>query len=119
MGCITADRDKFELKLKERLSVNEKGRCAWSKKQLESVINMFTSCEAGKKKDCAVYHYLKNYELIKIGSEHQIIVKRKNDSDELIYIVPSEDYFPKVWEAHVQTGHGGRDRMVYYMKKRW
>lgn len=34
-------------------------------------------------------------------------------------MVPFEEYFSKLLEAHIQTGHGGRDTMLFYIKKKW
>ncbi|XP_051165171.1 KRAB-A domain-containing protein 2-like [Leptopilina boulardi] len=59
------------------------------------------------------------YEIVQIGSECNLILKRSSGSDDLVYMVPFEEYYTKLMEAHTQTGHGGRDRMIYYMKKKW
>ena len=39
--------------------------------------------------------------------------------DRFIYLIPIEDYYQKLSEAHIETGHGGRDRMLYYIKNKW
>lgn len=65
------------------------------------------------------YHYAKTYELAKIGSETRVIIKRQNASKPVIYMVALEDYYEKLMEAHIQTDHGGRDKMLYYIKEKW
>lgn len=52
------------------------------------------------------YHYSKLYEILQIGSDCTIILKRSSGNDNLVYMVPFEDYFLKLTEAHIQTGHG-------------
>lgn len=34
-------------------------------------------------------------------------------------MVALEDYYEKLMEAHIQTDHGGRDKMLYYIKEKW
>ncbi|XP_046603679.1 uncharacterized protein LOC124297098 [Neodiprion virginianus] len=65
------------------------------------------------------YYYFKKYELLQIGSVSSIVLKRSSESDDLVYMVPVEGYFEKLLEAHNQTGHGRRDKMLYYMKQQW
>ncbi|XP_043467666.1 KRAB-A domain-containing protein 2-like [Leptopilina heterotoma] len=91
-------------------------RSKWDKKQFEQV-QLILSNEG--EKTPAFYHISKTYEILRIGSECNIILKRSSGNNDLIYMVPIEDYYEKLTEAHYQTGHVGRDRMLYYMKKKW
>lgn len=56
---------------------------------------------------------------MKIGNNLHVVLKRKDVSEPLIYMVSFENYYDKFMEAHIQSGHGGRDRMHYYGKKKW
>ena len=46
----------------------------------------------------------------KIGNEVRVILKRRDVSEPLIFMVAAEDLYDKLPEAHIQTGHGGRDK---------
>lgn len=119
MECVSViDRTKFESKLLEKKKSDRK-RCVWNKRELEEVQRILSNKNSIEKKNSATYHYLNTYELVTIGIESHVILKRINPSDDLIFIVAIEDYFPKLWEAHSATGHGGRDKMLYYVKKKW
>ena len=50
-------------------------------------------------KTASHYHYQKTYELISIGNENKIILKRKNDQDPLIFMITKEELFDKLLEA--------------------
>ena len=38
-------------------------------------------------------------------------------SEPLIFMVTAEDLYDQLIEAHIQTEHGGRDKMLYYIRK--
>ena len=65
------------------------------------------------------HHFKKKYEFLKVGNDEQVIFKRVDTSDRMIYMVPVEDLYDKLFEAHIQTGHGGREKIIYYAKNKW
>lgn len=115
------NRREFENKLKEYYARNPgSNRSVWDKNQEQIVINALQLLENNDaKKPISLYHYEKKYELMKIGNEVRVILKRLNAIDPLVLMVAQEDYYEKLYEAHVQTGHGGRDKMIYYAKNKW
>ncbi|KAJ8676897.1 hypothetical protein QAD02_012684 [Eretmocerus hayati] len=91
MGETVVDRTAFEKKLKTVVESQKGSRVMWDNSYVEKVKNIL----CGKaEKDHNSHYYLRMYELI-------------------------EEYYPKLWEAHQQNGHGGRDRMYYYLKTKW
>lgn len=34
-------------------------------------------------------------------------------------MIPYEEFYNKLMEAHLSTGHGARDRMYFYCKTKW
>lgn len=111
------NRKEFEEKL-ILLYENQNGnRGMASRKQLDNMKNILkesqsSNCER-KKGD---YYFLKKYELLEIGNERHVILKRMQPSDQYVYLVAYEDHFPKLVEAHCQSGHGGRDRTLDKLK---
>ena len=53
----------------------------------------------------------------KIDNKIREILKRRHVSELLIFMVTAEDLYDKLIEAHIQTGHGRRDKMLYYIRK--
>ena len=105
----------------QRLNELEKksNRSMWSRKDLQNAVRYFHEIEAGEKKEPHHYYYEKNYELMKIGREVHVCVKRNPKTDKLIYVVGLEDCYEKVLESHIKSGHGGRDRAYYYACEKW
>lgn len=112
------NRREFEDKLDEYLVQHpENNESMWNKKQERKVIKLLEEMEnPNVKKTNSHYHFNKYYELIKIGSDTRVIIKRLDESKPLIFIVAIEDLFDKLMEAHIQSRHGGRDKMLYYAK---
>ena len=40
-------------------------------------------------------------------------------SELLVFMIAVEDLYDKLPEAHIQTGNGERDKMLYYAKNKW
>lgn len=91
----------------------------WNLRQEQVVIEILTEIENGSSKSSRHYHFQKLHKLVKIGGNVFVVQKRKNENDPLVYLVPYENCYDKLLEAHIETGHGGRDRMFYYVKKKW
>lgn len=121
MNDNIVSRDEFDEKLrlfyKARPGSN---RTVWNRERMESVIKLLKEVSDPKiKRTVSHYHYMNNYELLEIKNKNHVIFKRKNSSDKLIYMLAIEDYYDKLLEAHIQSGHGGRDKMLCYSKKKW
>ncbi|XP_046608871.1 KRAB-A domain-containing protein 2-like [Neodiprion virginianus] len=109
--------ETFLQKIKHIMDFNNGKRVMWDCEHSKKVKTILSRTEA--KADMSHYYYFKKYELLQIGSVSSIVLKRSSESDDLVYMVPVEGYFEKLLEAHNQTGHGGRDEMLYYMKQKW
>ena len=110
-------RDELKILYSERSDSN---RSLWNKKQEFIVINFLQKVEeCSIQKSFSHYHYAKTYELAKIGNEVRVILKRRDVSDSLVFMVAAEDLYEHLLEAHIQTGHGERDKLLYYAKNKW
>ena len=120
IGVETVNRDEFNFKMYNYFNSHSKSKNSlWSLNQERFVIQILTEIESGVKKTSKHYHFANLYELLRISGEVFVVLKRKKIDDPLIYLVPFENIYDKLLEAHIQTGHGGRDRMHYYVKKKW
>lgn len=113
------DRDIFNQKLQEFTNTHSKNnKSIWSVEHEKIGVKYLSEIESGDvKKSQQHYHYGKLYELLGIGNGVHVVLKRKNPDDPKIYMLNFDNYYDKLAEAHVQTGHGGRDRMHFYAKK--
>ena len=59
------------------------------------------------------------YEIVQCGDVAKLIKKREKPDDEPIYYVTIEDTYDTIKRAHLVTGHGGRDRMIKELSKKY
>lgn len=113
------DRAMFEQKISEVFALQKGNRGMWDSNYMRRVKRILKEGEVNLPRPPAYYHYKKYYELINVDNEEFVILKRKSLSDPVIYLITMEEFYPKLLEAHVETGHGGRDKMLHYIKKKW
>lgn len=115
----------YELVEKSDFIANLKGvekkcnRAMWLRKDWERAVQIFQEIEDGKKKEPHHYYFQQHYEILKISDEVHVCVKRKNQHEKFIYIIPLENCYEYVLEAHIKSGHGGRDRAYFYSCDKW
>ena len=59
------------------------------------------------------------YEILQCGDLEKLIKKRKYPEETPMYYVSIEDTYDVVRRAHLYTGHGGRDRMLKELGKKY
>lgn len=66
-------------------------------------------------------YYIGKYDLLEIAGKSQVIMKTKSVGVDvnIICITPIEEFFDKIDEAHKATGHGGRDKMLRNLKRKF
>ncbi|XP_033231471.1 zinc finger and SCAN domain-containing protein 12-like [Belonocnema kinseyi] len=115
------NRSEFEEKLNEFLEKRkESNRARWTRQRLQNAKDVLLRGEAaksnGEKVPNSYYYLIQKYELLRIGKEIHVIKRRNEKNQSFIYMVALEDYYEKLLEAHLQTSHGGRDKIMYYLK---
>ena len=70
-------------------------------------------------KSCSAYYLLKKYEIMICGHVEKLIKKRACSSDPPVYYVTIEETFDIIKQAHLHTGHGGRDQMVKELQPKY
>jgi len=61
----------------------------------------------------------RKYDLIEAGNVKHIFFKPKTKTENIIYVVPYENYFEKIEESPKATGHGRRDKVEQYLKNKY
>ncbi|KAJ8720572.1 hypothetical protein PYW08_006037 [Mythimna loreyi] len=65
------------------------------------------------------YYHAKKYDVMTFSDEKVLILKRKSQQDPVIQVVPSSKYYQTILDAHVATGHGRRDKIIYDLKDKY
>ena len=72
-----------------------------------------------QKKTAHDYYLLKKYEIPQCGNVVKFIRKRGDGEQNPIYFVTVEEMFDAIKQVHVNTGHGGRDKMIKETSKKF
>lgn len=59
------------------------------------------------------------YETIEIGGIRNVIKKRTDEKDDITFITAYEEFYDKLVDIHISTGHGGRDKMLMALKPKY
>ena len=65
------------------------------------------------------YYLLNKYEVLQCGDIEKLIKKRRRPQDDILYYVSIDDTYDIIKWAHLATGHGGRDRMLKEIGKKY
>ncbi|XP_070188954.1 KRAB-A domain-containing protein 2-like [Littorina saxatilis] len=91
------------------------GKAEYSK-MLQDVKTAAVSKESKNQHD---YHILRKYEVLQCGPVEKLIKKREHAEETPMYFVTIEETFDVLRASHIATGHGGRDRMMKEIKKKY
>ncbi|XP_061705271.1 KRAB-A domain-containing protein 2-like [Cydia pomonella] len=71
----------------------------------------------GRPSEHVKYKVAHKYEVIEQNGEDILICKRLLPDDPIVQIVPAEDCFDILVDAHLETNHGGKEKMLRAIKK--
>ena len=71
-----------------------------------------------KNKTQREYYILRKFEVFDCGRNEKLIMKRKPDSP-ILYVIPLEEIYNVIKKTHIETGHGGRDKMLHSLGKKY
>ena len=83
-----------------------------TKEQYYELISELKEAFISTTKSNRQYYILGHYEILKCGDVDKLIRKRMDNSEDPIYFAHINDMFDIIKRAHIQTGHGGRDKMT-------
>ena len=81
-----------------------------------SELKEVSSCS---KKTSHQYYLLKKYEILKCGDVEKLIRKRQDQDETPVYFVMIEEIFDVIKRVHLLTAHGGKDKMVKEVNKKY
>jgi hypothetical protein len=85
----------------------------------KTIDELKTVAEISSSKSRHQYYILNKFEVLTCGDVEKLIKKRKSSEDSPIYYATIEDTYDIISKAHVATGHGGRDRMLKHLAKKY
>jgi len=72
-----------------------------------------------KKESSRDYWLEKHYDIVKINGIEKLILPVSNQNENVKLYVMIEEIFVYLHEIHISIGHGGRNRMLYEINKRY
>jgi hypothetical protein len=119
-----ASKTRFLSEVKKRIA-DGKTRRLFSKDEIQSMTSRWNalSNKISKKESPADYRLLKEYLVITVDGRCLLAKSQGSnpeevDMDTIETYVSIEDMHDILLEIHVETGHGGRDRMLHRVKNR-
>ena len=85
----------------------------------QTITDLKLAIDPQTKKSRHQYYLLSKYELLQCGDVEKLIKKRQSPEERPLYFTTIEDTFHIIHNAHITTGHGGRDRMVKHLKDKY
>ncbi|XP_063803341.1 KRAB-A domain-containing protein 2-like [Pseudophryne corroboree] len=81
------------------------------------IIEQVKIAKLEKKKSSLSYRRLKRFQICCVGDKEKLIAPLSETSTSVQYYITNEDMYDVLHEAHVNTGHGGKHRMLAELKK--
>ncbi|XP_060873867.1 KRAB-A domain-containing protein 2-like [Metopolophium dirhodum] len=88
------------------------------KEKYDSLISEVKRIKTGKKESPRDYWLVQRYDVIEVQGNEKLIRPMKENSD-IIFYVHDEELYDILLNIHLSIGHGGRDRMMYELKKKY
>uniref|UniRef100_A0A2S2PPZ4 KRAB-A domain-containing protein 2 n=1 Tax=Schizaphis graminum TaxID=13262 RepID=A0A2S2PPZ4_SCHGA len=88
------------------------------KEKYDLLISEVKRIKTGKKESPRDYWLVQRYDVIEVQGNEKLICPMKENSD-IIFYVHNEELYDILLNIHLSIGHGGRDRMMYELKKKY
>ncbi|GFR57889.1 KRAB-A domain-containing protein 2 [Elysia marginata] len=89
------------------------------KTKYQEIIHQLQATLGVARKTARQYKLKSRYEILQCGHVDKLIKRRKSPTESPIYFVTLEDTYDVTKSAHLATGHGGRDRMIKELEKKF
>lgn len=96
---------------------NKGTRCAfWSRAYIDQVIRFLDDFKEGRARTTNHYAKDKHYYVLKINDNEKHLVNRGTPRRSPKIIMPAEDYYGALSKWHLDSNHGGRDKLQKAMR---
>lgn len=111
-------RDKFYAKFRESKAASFPN--VFSDDEYAELVDSVESARAKTSgKSAAEYRKLKRFDVILIEDCKRLIVPRVKTEGLIVFYAKESELFDVIHTAHINCGHGGRDRVEYAIKKKY
>ncbi|XP_026808717.1 SCAN domain-containing protein 3 isoform X1 [Rhopalosiphum maidis] len=112
-------KSKFNSELKKNREKLAKNASCLTDEQYNNIIRQIIELKRGvKKKEPRDFQLLKRFDVILVQDKHKLIVPMK-DKSVVLYYVSDGKLYDLLKSTHVSIGHGGRDRMIKELSKKY
>lgn len=112
-----AMKEKFESLLNKR-DVKENSSLLTREKLLSLIADVKKS-KTSDKKVPRDYWLLQHYDVLEVQGVEKLIVPVTNATPDVMFYCSSDSLFDILYETHLSIGHGGRDRMIKELNRRY
>lgn len=81
------------------------------------VIEQVKIAKLEKRKSSLSYRRLKRFQICRVGDQEKLIAPLSETSTTVQHNITNEDTYAALHEAHINTGHGGKHRMLAELKR--
>ena len=117
MNSNTRREQHFVEELKKWYTKNK--RVLIPRDEYHDSVNNYLAALSSSNKTPRQHYLMRKYEVMQCGHTQKLIRKRANLEEEPVYFVSIEDTFDIIKRCHLLTGHGGRDKMVKELSKKY
>lgn len=112
-----AMKEKFESLLNKR-DLKENSSLLTREKLLSLIADVKKS-KTSDKKVPRDYWLLQHYDVLEVQGVEKLIVPVTNATPDVMFYCSSDSLFDILYETHLSIGHGGRDRMIKELNRRY
>lgn len=119
------DQEQFLINLQNYYSRHNENskKLEWTTERIQNVMKLLVEYNLakseGRRPTNQQYHHANKYDTIDIDNQKVLIMKRKHQSDPIVQIIPTEDYYQRILDAHIATNHGWRDKIVNVLRGKY
>ena len=117
MECM---KEKFYKIFEKRMQKRGANNQVFTKERYEQLVSDINDIKNNRpKKEARDYSLSKRYDVMQINNIDKLIYPVVEGNTTIIYYVTKEEIFDKLNEAHIDTGHGGPNRMYKEVQKKY
>ncbi|XP_046572549.1 KRAB-A domain-containing protein 2-like [Haliotis rubra] len=89
------------------------------KEEYNKIISDLLEASNTSKKTPHQFYLFKKYEVLQCGDINRLIRRSQHEEETPLYFISIEETHEVVKRGHIATGHGGRDKMVHELSKKY
>ena len=113
-------KTKFYDKLNEIIGQKGSNNAFFNEEKYRAMIQHVNELKSGQRKKAPLdYQTLKRYDVVKVSNTDRLIFPVVEVSTSIRYYITNAEIFNIIHDAHVQIGHGGRNRMTKELQSKY